>query len=41
MRVEAVWVEPGERGPTVESIRHFRPTGEPDAPFESFREHLI
>jgi hypothetical protein len=41
MRVEAVWVEPAERGPTVEAIRYFRPTGEPDAPFDEYREHLI
>ena len=38
MRVEA---EPGdEPGPTLESIAYFRPTGEPDAPYESYREHL-
>jgi uncharacterized OB-fold protein len=30
MRVEAVWVEPEDRGPTLESIKWFRPTGEPD-----------
>jgi uncharacterized protein len=30
MRVEAVWVDDDEIGPTLESIRHFRPTGEPD-----------
>jgi hypothetical protein len=30
MRVEAVWVEDGELGPTLESIKWFRPTGEPD-----------
>jgi len=30
MRVEAVWVEDSELGPTMESIRWFRPTGEPD-----------
>jgi uncharacterized OB-fold protein len=41
LRVEAAWLPPEERGPTVESIRWFRPTGEPDAPFESYREHLI
>jgi uncharacterized OB-fold protein len=40
MRVEAVWVPDEERGPTMDSIRYFRPTGEPDAPFDSFREHL-
>lgn len=41
MRVEAVWVAPEERGPTVESIRWFRPTGEPDAPFDAYKEHMI
>jgi uncharacterized OB-fold protein len=40
LRVEAVWREPAERGPTAESIRYFRPTGEPDAPFDSYKEHL-
>lgn len=30
MRVEAVWLPEGEIGPTLESIRYFRPTGEPD-----------
>jgi len=39
MRVAAVWVEPAERGPTLASIRYFRPTGEPDAAYESYREH--
>ena len=40
MRVQAVWLPPEEREPTMNSIRHFRPTGEPDAPFESYKEHL-
>jgi uncharacterized OB-fold protein len=30
MRVEAVWVDDADLGPTMESIRWFRPTGEPD-----------
>jgi uncharacterized OB-fold protein len=30
MRVEAVWVDEGDLGPTLESIRYFRPNGEPD-----------
>jgi hypothetical protein len=30
MRVEAVWVPDDELGPTMESIKWFRPTGEPD-----------
>ena len=30
MRVEAVWVDDADLGPTMESIRWFRPTGESD-----------
>ena len=30
MRVEAVWADDSEIGPTMESIKWFRPTGEPD-----------
>ena len=26
--------------PSMESIRYFRPTGEPDAPYDSYKEHL-
>jgi uncharacterized OB-fold protein len=37
-RVRAVWAD--EPLPSLESIAHFKPTGEPDAPFESYREHL-
>jgi len=40
MRVEAVWVEPDELGPTMASIRYFRPNGEPDADYETFRQYL-
>jgi uncharacterized OB-fold protein len=40
MRVEAVWVPQDELAPTLESIRHFRPSGEPDAPFESYKDKL-
>jgi len=40
MRVEAVWAPPAEMGPTLESIRYFRPSGEPDAPFEAYGEYL-
>lgn len=38
MRVEAVWRD--ELEPTLESIKHFRPTGEPDADYDSYKEHL-
>jgi uncharacterized OB-fold protein len=40
LRVKAAWLPPAERRPTLESIRWFVPTGEPDAPFDSYKEHL-
>ncbi len=40
LRVEAVWVDPDKRGPTFESIKYFRPNGQPDAAFETYKEHL-
>lgn len=40
LRVEAVWLPPEERGPSLESIRWFRPTGDPDADYESFKAYL-
>ncbi|WP_026274845.1 Zn-ribbon domain-containing OB-fold protein [Salinispora tropica] len=40
MRVAAVWREPTTWSTTPENIAHFRPTDEPDAPYESYQEHL-
>jgi hypothetical protein len=40
MRVEAVWKPDGERRGDHEDILYFRPTGEPDAPFDSFSHRL-
>ena len=40
MRVEAVWVDDDELAPNLSSIKWWRPTGEPDAPYESYREHV-
>lgn len=40
MRVEAVWRPDGERTGGHDDILHFRPTGEPDMPFESFINRL-
>jgi uncharacterized OB-fold protein len=40
MRVKAEWVAAGERKPSLESIKWFSPTAEPDAPFDSYKEHL-
>jgi uncharacterized OB-fold protein len=40
MRVRAQWRPRAEWGTTTRNIDHFRPTGEPDAPFESYANHL-
>jgi hypothetical protein len=40
MRVEAVWQEPEERRPSLESLRYFRPSGEADVEYDSFKAHL-
>jgi hypothetical protein len=40
MRVEAVWMPEGEREPTLNAIRYFRPTGEPDAPIDDVLRRL-
>ena len=40
MRVTAVWKPREEWGLTPENIDHFRPSGEPDAPYESYARHL-
>ena len=38
LRVEAVWAD--ELGPTLSSIKYWKPTGEPDADYETYRHHL-
>jgi uncharacterized OB-fold protein len=40
MRVEAAWKPRDEWGTTLENIGHFRPTGEPDAPYDTYAGHL-
>ncbi len=40
MRVRAVWRPREEWGTTTQNIEHFEPSGEPDAPFESYANHL-
>ncbi|MFS3130618.1 Zn-ribbon domain-containing OB-fold protein [Nocardioides sp. Bht2] len=40
MRVEAVWKPREEWGTTIENIDYFRPTGEPDADYDSYKHHL-
>jgi len=39
LRVQAVWKPAAERTASFESIRYFKPSGEPDAPYESYKEH--
>jgi uncharacterized OB-fold protein len=40
MRVEAVWRPREEWGLGIDNIDHFRPTGEPDADYETYKHHL-
>ncbi|WP_239166993.1 Zn-ribbon domain-containing OB-fold protein [Actinoplanes italicus] len=40
LRVAAVWRDRAAWSTTPENIDHFEPSGEPDAPYESYREHL-
>ncbi|WP_312870862.1 Zn-ribbon domain-containing OB-fold protein [Gordonia asplenii] len=40
MRVKAVWRPEAEWDFTMRNISHFAPSGEPDADFESYRNHL-
>lgn len=40
MRVEAVWKPENEWGTTIENISHFRPTGDPDAEYATYSQHL-
>jgi hypothetical protein len=40
MRVEAVWKPRDEWGLGIDNIDHFRPTGEPDADYDTYKHHL-
>jgi uncharacterized protein len=40
MRVEAVWKPHEEWGLGIDNISHFRPTGEPDADYDTYKHHL-
>jgi uncharacterized OB-fold protein len=40
MRVEAVWKPREEWGTSLDNIKYFRPTGEPDADYETYKQHL-
>jgi uncharacterized OB-fold protein len=38
MRVEPVWAE--DKHPNIGSIKYFRPTGEPDAPYDDYKDYI-
>jgi uncharacterized OB-fold protein len=40
MRVKAVWKPQDQWGLGIDNIEHFRPTGEPDADYDSYKHHL-
>lgn len=40
LRVEGVWVDDDDMGPTLESIKYFRPTGEPDADWDTYKDNV-
>lgn len=40
MRVEAVWKPREEWGFGLENVDHFRPSGEPDAEYDTYKHHL-
>ncbi|WP_037251030.1 Zn-ribbon domain-containing OB-fold protein [Kibdelosporangium aridum] len=40
MRVKAAWRPREEWQPSLANIDHFEPSGEPDAPFETYSQHL-
>ena len=39
-RVQAVWKPEEEWDYAMDNIKYFKPTGEPDAPFDSYKEHV-
>ena len=40
MRVQAVWKPAAELAPSMTSIRYFKPLAEPDAGYDTYKEHL-
>lgn len=40
MRVEPVWVDAAHLQPNLGNIRYFRPSGEPDAPYDDYRDYV-
>jgi uncharacterized OB-fold protein len=40
MRVEPVWVEESEREANLGNIKYFRPSGEPDADYDDYKDYV-
>ena len=40
MRVKAVWLPDDQWEHSMGNISHFRPTGEPDADYDSYQEYV-
>jgi uncharacterized OB-fold protein len=40
MRVRAEWLPEGERTPSMDTIKYFKPTGEPDAPIDDVLKRM-
>ncbi len=40
MRVQAVWKPKEDWTTSIGNIRYFKPSGEPDAPFDRYKEHI-
>lgn len=40
LRVKAVWKPRAEWGTSIENISHFEPTGDPDADYSTYQQHL-
>ena len=40
MRVKAEWLPEGERTPSMDTIKYFKPTGEPDAPIDDVLKRM-
>jgi uncharacterized OB-fold protein len=39
-RVQAVWEAPENRQPSFTAIKYFKPSGEPDADYDSYKAHI-
>jgi uncharacterized OB-fold protein len=39
-RVQAVWEEASKRQPSFTAIKYFKPSGEPDAAYDTYKAHI-